>query len=174
MVYAIVEVKGALRWGDLKEIANDIKVVRSMAQYRVYMEYDSEPLNENNPTEKVVKQRELPVSKPAPRSFVFAYSQKSWNSIKGLERSLKKVLDETDSHIHGLIVLKDGWYVVQKDYTTDTPAGTQFDTYEDTDSLLRFVRDMIHAIASMKMSQASIDRYLKPKIGPAPKLSDES
>ncbi len=160
MVYGAVEVKGALCFQDLEKIAIDILKIRELAAYRYYITYGSKQKDGGSEHELVVDQNEFNVPSPAPRTFVFAYSQRGWKNIDGLVKSLQQVLKKNPAHIHGLVVLDKGWYLNQEAYSS---TGHEFFAYTDN-ALLRFINDMLHAISSMGMFQASIDRYLRLKL----------
>jgi hypothetical protein len=162
MIYGTVEVKGVLRSQDLEKIAIDIEKIRNLAPYRVYLEYGATQKLRGRPDQLVVDPKEFTIKSPTTRTFVFAYSQKGWQTIDAVVESLQITLKErSNTHIHGLVILDKGWYLAQEAYSS---TGYEFFTYTDN-ALLRFTTGLLHTISSMPMYQASIDRYLKPKIG---------
>jgi hypothetical protein len=157
MVYGAIEVKGTLRPRDLGKILADIEIIRQLAKFRYYRIYGSVPKNPNDATRLVANQREISCPAPAPRTFVFAYSQNGWKDVDGLCKSLQKASRRTSAHIHGLVVLSDGWYVSQEAYA---PNGPTFHACAEN-ALMRFVAGVTHSISSMPMGPCSIDRYLQ-------------
>jgi hypothetical protein len=152
MVYGAIEVKGTLRSSDLKKILTDIDGIRELAKHRYYRDYFGEARYPDDPTRLVTKQREFKLAAPAPRTFVFAYSQDSWKTVDALVRSLTKASKRTSSHIHGLVILEDGWYVAQEAHAS---AGPTFHACTE-DALMRFIAGVIHSVSSMDMLSAPI------------------
>jgi hypothetical protein len=156
IVYGSVEVKGRLEKRDLPKICKDIAKMRALGQHRYYLKYTAVPKSEGQPTKHVVGGNELR-SKVPPRAFVFAYEQKSWQSISGFVESLTEAARGVSAHIHGLAVLDSDWYVTQEAYADDPP---KYKVAEG-DALLNFVNGMLHSIGSVVMMQMSIDRYYR-------------
>ena len=161
MVYGTVEVKGLLRSQDLKKIAEDIQKIRRFADQRLYVRYKSKAKREDRPDQRIIDPEEFQLTKTSSRTFVFAYAQKSWKSPEKLVESLQGTLKKTPAHIHALIVLNEGWYIEQEDFSD---SGREFIIHKNH-ALLRFINTMLHSLSSLQMHQASIDRYLRPKIG---------
>jgi hypothetical protein len=155
MVYAVVEVKRVLRKKDLPKILKDIQHIRTLGDERWYVTYRSVPRPEN-PDERITGAREIPVQNPKPRSYVVAFGQKDWTDHHALAKDLISALEATPTHIHGMVVLDPDWYLTLEAYS-DPKVGLKA---EVGDSLLRFVHNVLHSVASMPMQSASIDRYL--------------
>ena len=155
MVYATIEVKGLLTPRDLVPALRSIACIRRLAKEKFYVVYGETALGQENPDQMVVAPIEI-VHKLAPRTFLFAYDA-TWerhdNFVKALEKALAKV---PDSHIHGVVVLAKEWFAYQVAYAGNEP---KVKHYLDN-GLLRFVKHMIHCIASVPIRQMSIDRYL--------------
>lgn len=156
IVYGVIEVKGLLQKKDLKKVCEDIQKVRELAQHRWYLEYTNEPKTSEVPEKRIVGKREFQIKAPPPRAFLFAYDKKGWRTIDDLANNLKEVMTETPAHIHGLAVLSKDWYISQEAHAEE---GVNFDVFRG-DALLKFVSNLIHDVASMRMNQMSIDRYL--------------
>jgi hypothetical protein len=91
----------------------------------------------------------------APRAFLFAYDA-SWKKHSSFVSALKKALMKVpEAHIHGVVVLAKEWFVYQVAYAENEP---KLKHYTDN-GLLRFVKHMIHSLASVPIRQMSIDRY---------------
>ncbi|MBX9905785.1 MAG: hypothetical protein K2Y31_15655 [Burkholderiales bacterium] len=154
MVYATVEVKGLLAPGDLVPILQSIADVRRLAREKYYVYYGDTPIGEGKADQRVVSKGEM-VSKLPPRAFLFAYDA-TWRRhssfVKAIESALAKV---PDAHIHGVVVLAREWFACQVPYSN----GPKVKHYSDN-GLLRFVKHMIHTVASVEIRQMSIDRYL--------------
>jgi len=154
MVYGTVEVKGRLQRSDLKKICQDIAKVRALGKHRYYLRYGQVAKSAKQPEIQVVGKHELHSGLP-PRSFVFAYEQRSWKNISDFVQSLREVARDTPAHIHGFAILDSDWYVTQEAFAKDPP---QYHASEG-DALLKFVNEMLHSIGSIGMMQMSIDRY---------------
>jgi hypothetical protein len=85
-----------------------------------------------------------------------AFSQKGWADVNAFVRDLRSALEKIDTHIHGIVVLDADWYVTLQPFS-NPQVGLRAET---GNSLLRFVHNVIHSVASMPMNPASIDRYL--------------
>ena len=99
----------------------------------------------------------IPITeKLAPRAYIFAYDT-TWKSLSGFTTALKVALTKVpDAHLHGVAVLSKEWFAYQVPYTGDE---RRVKHYSDN-SLLRFLKKMMHDIGSFPMYQVSIDRYL--------------
>lgn len=156
MVYGAIEVKGRLAKKDLKTICTSIRKVRKAGEHRWYVEYGSRPKSADKPDKRVVapiEQREI----VPPRAFVLAYDKKGWKTIDDLVSSLKEAVKENGAHIHGLAILSCNWYVSQEAHATGGPKFTA----SEGDALLKFMRGLLHSIASLRIRQASMDRYFR-------------
>jgi hypothetical protein len=151
-VYGIVEVKGLLQQSDLVPILENIAYVRALAKHKVYVNYEGMPWDE--PHQTVVRQSEW--SYPlAPRAFLVAYDA-SWSTLEGFTKAWLTALREVRAaHIHGVIVISKGWYALQQPYRQEP----ELEIFTDR-ALLRFTTNMTHALASVGMGAASMDRYL--------------
>ena len=154
MVYGTVEVKGVLRSKDLAKTISDVSTIRSMARERWYSEYAAGPKDPPRQHESIVHIFEHKIPVPAPRSFVFAFSQANWKTPRSLKVALERAASRDSAHIHGLVVLEQGWYFTQEAFAT--PPRFAVIT---KDALLHFVKGMLHSLSSMPMSQMSISRY---------------
>ena len=155
MVYATVEVKGLLTPSDLVPVLQSIARIRRLAKEKYYVVYGETAIGQEKPDQTVVAQIEV-VHKLAPRAFLFAYDatwKRHGNFVKALKKALAKV---PDAHIHGVVVLAKEWFAYQVAYAENEP---KVKHYTDN-GLLRFVKHMIHNIASVPIRQMSIDRYL--------------
>jgi hypothetical protein len=157
MVYAVVEVKRLLERKNLEKILKDIQRIRRLAEERWYVDYTSMAPDPDRPEQRVTGRDEFQWREPKPRSYVVAFKQKGWASIEALLGDLRVALTEVDTHVHGMVVLDSDWYVTQKPFT---PLATAL-RGDTENSLLTFVHNVQHSIASMQMFPASIDRYLR-------------
>lgn len=156
MVYGAIEVKRTLRSADLSKILADIEEVRRLATHRYYRRYVGEPKHPDQPEKRVNRVKEFNRPTPAPRSFVFAYTQSSWKTVDGLLKSLTRASKRASAHIHGLVILENNWYVAQEAHASGGPT---FHAYTE-DALMRFVAALVHSVSSIRMYPCSIDRYL--------------
>jgi hypothetical protein len=154
MVYGTIEVKGRIARKDLKSICTSIKKIRKAGQHRWYLEYTSRAKSPDEPEKRVVAKQEYRETTP-PRAFVLAYEKKGWKTIDDLVKNLKEEVHEHGAHIHGLAILGCDWYVAQEAHSS---GGPKFVASEG-DALLKFVRGMLHSISSLRVRQASMDRY---------------
>ena len=110
---------------------------------------------EDKPKKTVVAQIEV-MHKLAPRAFLFAYDA-TWKKHGSFVNALKTALAKVpEAHVHGVVVLAKAWFSYQVAYAENGPT---LKNYTDN-GLLRFVKHMIHNLASVPMQQMSIDRYL--------------
>jgi hypothetical protein len=87
---------------------------------------------------------------------LIAIRHKGWAAISAFTDDLAAALEATPTHIHRAVILDSDWYVTLKAYSTPR-IGLE---PKIENSLLRFVNDLLPAIASMPMHQMSFDRYL--------------
>ena len=156
MVYGVVEVKRLLEKRDLPKLLNDIQKIRALGEERWYVTYTSIPRGAANSGQSVTGQSEFRLSNPKPRSYLIAFGQKGWRDVSAFKRDLIAALEETPTHIHGVAILDADWYATLKPFS---PPRKGLKT-ETGNSLLRFVHNMRHSIASMPMYPVSVDRYL--------------
>lgn len=159
-VYATIEVKGRLERRDLNKICVDIATVRELARHRWYVTYESEPKSRKAPQKRIVRVREQRADGwPAPRSFVFAYSQKGWQTADQLRDALQATAQKHPrAHIHGLGVLEKDWFFSQEAF--EEPA--RFSVMQG-DALMTFFRELLQCISSLGMKEMSVNRYLNQR-----------
>jgi hypothetical protein len=157
MVYATVEVKRTLEKRDLRKVLRDIQHIRSLGEERWYVAYTFVPKGAANSGETVTGQVEFRLSNPKPRSYLIAFNHKGWTDMGSFVEDLIAALEETQTHIHGIAVLDADWYVTLKAFASSPRKGL---TTATGSSLLRFVHNVQHSVASMPMYPLSIDRYL--------------
>jgi hypothetical protein len=153
MVYGTIEVKASLTKADLIPICESIKKIREAGKHRWYLKYGRRKKRKGKYVVSKTEVREI----VSPRTFVFAYGKKNWRTIDDLVADLKVACKKTDAHIHGLAILESNWFVKQKPHSL---RGPQF-SMSQSDALLRFTRELLHSIASLRMGQASTDRYFR-------------
>lgn len=156
MVYATVEVKRLLEKKDLPKVLADIQKIRTLGAERWYAAYAAVPKDATDSSQSITGQMQFQLSKPVPRSYLIAIRQKGWADLSAFTNDLARALEATPTHIHGVVILDSDWYVTLKAYSTPR-TGLEPKT---RNSLLRFVNDLLPAIASMPMHQMSFDRYL--------------
>jgi len=156
MVYAVMEVKRLLQKKDLHKILMDIQHIRTLGEERHYVAYTSVPKSDEHPNQLVTGQIEFRRPDPKPRSYVVAFSQKGWSNLNAFIDDLRSALETVNTHIHGIVVLDADWYVTLDAFSTPQ-TGLRGET---GNSLLHFVHNVMHSVASMEMNPASIDRYL--------------
>jgi hypothetical protein len=155
MVYGTVEVKGLLKPGDLVPALQSIARIRRLAKEKWYVVYGERAIGQEKPDQLVVDPVEM-MHRLAPRAFLFAYDA-TWKRHSNFVSALKKALMKVpEAHIHGVVVLAKEWFACQVAYAGNEP---KFKHYTDN-GLLRFVKQMIHSLASVPIRQMSIDRYL--------------
>lgn len=155
MVYGTVEVKGLLKPNDLVPTLRSIAQVRRLAKEKQYVVYGSTSAGQDRPDQLYVAAVEV-TDKLAPRAFIFAYDA-TWKTMSGFRNALQQALKKVpDAHIHGVIVLAKEWFAYQIPYTREE---RRVKYYSDN-SLLRFIKKMMHDLGSFPMHQMSIDRYL--------------
>jgi hypothetical protein len=152
MVYGTVEVKGLLKQSDLVPTFKKIAYVRRLSKHKVYVDYGSKQVGE--PGQTVVQKVEIS-SDHAPRAFLFAYAA-DWASIEAMSAAVNAALHQVPgTHLHGLIVVDKDWFLYQVAHDREL----RLKTFTNK-SLLRFTTNMNHALASLGMGAASIDRYV--------------
>jgi hypothetical protein len=156
MVYATIEVKRLLEKRDLPKVLKDIQKIRALGEERWYVAYTSVPKGAANSGQSVTGQIEFKVTNPKPRSYLVAFNHKGWSDMKAFARDVIYALEETPTHIHGIVVLDADWFATLKPFSTPR---TGLKTVTGN-SLLRFVHHVRHSVASMPMHPVSIDRYL--------------
>ena len=154
-VYGIVEVKGTLRRADIAKIGADINKVRRLALNRRYVQFASVPVDPADSSKRVAQKNALLSAGPPPRSFVFAFSQSGWRSAEALAKSLTTAHRKAPTHIHGLIVVNDGWYIAQQAHAPDGPAYY----VSSENALLQFLNGMLDSLGSLDMAQGSLEEY---------------
>ncbi|MBM3356892.1 MAG: hypothetical protein FJY54_04095 [Betaproteobacteria bacterium] len=156
MVYATVEVKRLLEKKNLAKILSDIQKIRVLAAERWYAAYAAVPRDATESGQSITGQIQFQLPRPLPRSYLVAIRQKGWADIGAFTSDLADALEANPTHIHGAVILESDWYVTLK--PCSTPRTGLKAKIEN--SLLRFVNDLLPAIASMPMYQMSFDRYL--------------
>jgi hypothetical protein len=157
MVYATVEVKRLLEKKDLPKLLTDIQKIRTLGAERWYVAYAAVPKDADSPGQTITRKIQFQLPKqPPPRTYLIAIRQKGWADIQAFTTDLAAALEATPTHIHGAVVLESDWYVTLKAFSTPR-TGLKPET---DNSLLRFVNDLLPAIASMPVYQMSFDRYL--------------
>lgn len=164
-VYGTVEVKGTLskyaRYNgktDFDQTLENIAKVRNLAKKKQYVDYVSEPKDEEHPDQFVMRKRSRSIELP-PRSYLFAFHTDNWDSLDDFAASLQEaLLRNPDAHLHGAIVLDRNWFVEQKAYTGEQ---RELIGFEDN-CLLRFHNSLLHGIQSMPMGALDMDRYYAP------------
>lgn len=155
MVYGTVEVKGLLKPGDLVPALQSIALIRRLAKEKWYVVYGESAIGQEKPDQLVVYPVEM-MHRLAPRAFLFAYDA-TWKRHSNFVSALKKALMKVpEAHIHGVVILAKEWFACQVAYAGNEP---KLKHYTDN-GLLRFVKYMIHSLASVPIRQMSIDRYL--------------
>ena len=156
MVYGIVEVKRSLQKKDLPKILVDIKHMRSLGQERRYVNYTAVPVEEKRPDQLVTGQYEYHWPEPKPRSYVIAFKQKGWSTPESFLNDFRAALKITDTHIHGLVVLEEDWFMTRTPFS-DIESGLALGI---GNSLLNLTHHIVHSVSSLHMAPASIRRYL--------------
>lgn len=155
-VYATIEVKTTFRGAEFHNSLDAIAKIRRLAEEKRYAVFTSEPMDgdSDKPVVSVVeKQIKLP-----PRAFIFAYDADGWNEPEALRRWLvQKISKKNHAHVHGLAILKRGWFFSQRAYTS----GDERIEFTDGNALRTFISSLLTSISSMPMMPALMDRYLK-------------
>ncbi|TMQ30148.1 MAG: hypothetical protein E6K65_06360 [Nitrospirae bacterium] len=155
MVYGTIEVKGLLKPGDLVPALQSIARIRRLAREKWYVVYGERAIGQEKPDQLVVDPVEM-MQRLAPRAFLFAYDA-TWKRHSSFVSALKQALMKVpEAHIHGVVILAKEWFACQVAYAGNEP---KLKHYTDN-GLLRFVKQMIHSLASVPIRQMSIDRYL--------------
>jgi hypothetical protein len=101
-VYATIEVKSVLTFSGLKNGLADIMRLRKIGSAKQY----------------IVNQKPLVVTTP-PRNYIVGFRQrglgKNYDQIK---TKLEGLLNESNSHVHGVCILQSDWFAMRKAYTT--------------------------------------------------------
>lgn len=164
-IYATIEVKGTLSKykrtsgkTDFDQVFENISKIRQLARDKHYVEYRSEPKNEQKSYELVARKYSYPNTLP-PRGYLFAYHTDDWSKIDDFVASLQAaLLKHKEAHIHGAIVLDKNWFAKQEPYTDER---RELIAYDDN-CLLRFTNSLLHGIQSMQMGMIDLDRYYAP------------
>lgn len=175
-IYATIEVKGSLSKHkrpngktDFDQVLENISKIRHLAKDKHYVEYRSEPKDEQNPKQLVAKKYSYSIALP-PRGYLFAYHTEDWSELDDFVASLQAaLLKHKKAHIHGAIVLDRNWFAKQEPYTD---GGRELTAYDD-DCLLRFINSLLHGIQSMPMGMIDLDRYHAPLEEKSPVVDTE-
>ena len=155
-VYAAIEVKGVLTKDNLKKALADIARIRRLANHGWHMQYVSEPKDPRNPSQCIVRGRESKIPLP-PRTYVFAYEQRGWQSLEEFADFLQQALqDEKEAYLHGVLVLDKDWFCTQVPFDENRTVKSY-----GNDSLMRFTKHLVDSINSVPMATASLNRYFQ-------------
>jgi hypothetical protein len=153
-VYAVIEVKKHLQYGDVQKCIQDIGKVRAMARRKRYTRY-----------RRIKKGRGLNVvvtdsrkSTLAPRSFVFAYTC-DHRSAASLAKAFSTRVAVAKSYIHGAFVLGNRWLVRQKPSKQKILVKT-----DDDSSLAEFCMQILNTVGSISMEAAYLEPYMKADV----------
>ena len=99
-VYATIEVKSVLNLNDLKKSISDIMLLRKIGSSKKY----------------IVERERVEFTTP-PRSYIVGFRQKGLGKkYSQFKSKLEKLLNDTDSHVHGVCILEDEWFAKRKAY----------------------------------------------------------
>jgi hypothetical protein len=154
MVYATVEVKGALARGDLAACVRSNAAVRAQAPHKRYVTPALAMVSQDRPGEhfaaEVVTTYDL-----APRAYLVAYDVRGWRNIEAFARSWTDAIAEHKAHFHGIAVLSRDWYLGQRAFIDQV----EFKAHTGS-ALLRFHSALLRAIQGMYMAPAARHLYL--------------
>ena len=89
---------------------------------------------------------------------MLAYDTVGWASLDSFAKSWKQaLLKNRNAHLHGVAVLKRGWFVYQMAYTGADVQVRKF----SGNALLRFNSKLLKEIQGMQMAPLSSARYLQ-------------
>jgi hypothetical protein len=149
-IYASVEVKSLLNAKGIHDAARSIGTVRSFVNHGKFVEYGAKDIGNGR---SLVTKIEAPMSL-APRSFVFAV-RASYKDPEAVIEALRAAAGPNVAHFHGVAVLHKEWLIRQiahkESLTFKAETGSTF---------ARFCSTVLDTVQSMKVSPASMDRYL--------------
>ena len=151
MVYAAVEVRSTFNAGDFPAYLAQVAKIRELARAKTYAIYRPE---DKGPGRAIGVVRELPGSL-SPRCYFVAYDGGA-TKIDDIARRLERGLADADAHAHGVLLLKQNWFLYQEAHRR-SPRLKVF----AADGLLHFTRRLLHDLASFPMLPMSADRYFK-------------
>ncbi len=152
-VYATIEVKTTLRSGDLKQSIENNKRMRSLKDDKEYVTYETDDKTKEKPVVKAITHKNT----LAPRSFIFAFDT-DYSSIQKLHSSIRRLVQEYETHLHGVFVLDRGWFVAQRATFGDSP---KLIIAEDN-GVEAFCLTLLRSIDSFPMGIAQMFNYLGP------------
>ncbi len=151
-VFATIEVKSVLDTEEIESATKTIRLVRDLAKEKRYVMYATEDSGDGKLV-AVEKEMEITLS---PRTFVFAI--RSDLSKATLIEKVKASTEKNGAHIHGLLVLKTGFFLQQK--LNKPPGAYEFNTI-DRGGFPDFCATVLSATQSMPMFPASMRPYFK-------------
>lgn len=150
-VYGFVEVKSVLNRDDIHSAVEAISTVRSFAEEKKYVSYQSLQVSEGK---LVAAEIQTPAPLP-PRSFIFSV-RSDYGSLQSIETELTTAVEAKKAHVHGLMVLEKEWFLHQVAH--ETPP--RFFRMEGR-ALAHFCAMVLYNVQSMEIRPASMRPYLK-------------
>jgi hypothetical protein len=151
IVHATIEVKSLLTKAEFRKSLAAIRTLRSLGSRRHYI------------VPGFVKEGDRIVSKPAkrtlnvpPRNYVFAFEQSGFGkTYDEFKKRLSASLDDPDTFIHGVCILKDDWFAGR---IRDRPASDLYGWHRD--GLLRFYSQLLKGQHNYNVYPIDLDAYL--------------
>jgi hypothetical protein len=146
-VYGTIEVKSRIDGTVLKECADAIATIRNFKGSKTYYEFVT--VEEEDGTKYRVR-RSYPDTL-APKSYVFAFNCK-YQSAEGLRRGVQAAAKSCSTHIHGVVVLENDWFVRQVPFDPAFEAANK-------DGLQHFLLALLGELESMELGAADMSKY---------------
>ena len=137
------EVKTYLRNIEIQDATLNLATTRRLATRRFYVKYGAE---HGQGTRHIMQ------TKIAPRSYLIAYDAMV-KKPESLANKLTAAVSRNRAHLHGVFVIKQGWYFQQKFNSTDFMVRTD-------NSLFWFIAQLREQIQPTVMEPMAIDPYM--------------
>jgi hypothetical protein len=151
IVYATIEVKSVLTKKEFRKCLSDIRKIRTLGSRRHYIAPEITRRDRN----LVITNTRRVLTVP-PRNYVIAFSQTGFGkTYAAFKRNLTKSLEEPETFIHGVCVLRDDWFAGRVAYE---PASKLYGS--EKDGLLNFYVSLLKGQQNYNVFPIDLDAYL--------------
>jgi hypothetical protein len=156
IVYATVEVKSVLTMKELRNSMDAIMRMRSLGQKRHYV-VPGLVIQNGRPTLETVKQ----VQTVPPRNYIISFSQRGLGpDYEAFCAKLRKLLDDGNSHVHGVCILERDWFAGRKAFRSPAELFG-----EKKNALLSLYLSILKGQQNFKVHEIDLDAYLPASAG---------
>jgi hypothetical protein len=147
-VYGTIEIKSVINGTLLGECAQAISIIRNFKDSKSYYFYKQRLRANGQPSLVPVRF----THSLAPKSFILAFDTE-YRSIDTLREAFQSAVSAHSTHIHGIVILKNGWFVRQ------APFKSAFDAAE-RDGVDHFLAFLLAELESMgDLMAADLSKY---------------